>query len=275
MPNRVFTKLIEEKIEIFKSAFSNAKEIFYDSTTGKLIHPGEFGVYREKAVIDFLKSFIPNKFQIDSGFVLNNNDEISHQCDLIIFDSTLTPNIHSSNNQRFFPIETVVAVGEVKSVINSMAELRKAVIKLSNIKMMRERIVEPFVDQPVIIGTKREYHPIVNVYDQVCTFLICEKFGFDIKDKFFRPNDVMSYLYEDIKEARYRHNFILSIEDGLFLYLDDIGLVGYPVFGGMLTGTFVTSDNDRHFTEFILSMLTVIGFVTILSPDLRHYINKK
>lgn len=275
MPNRVFTKLIEEKIEIFKSAFSNAKEIFYDDTSGKLIHPGEFGIYREKAVIDFLKSFIPNKFQIDSGFVLNNNDEISSQCDLIIFDSTLTPNIHSSNNQRFFPIETVVAVGEVKSVINSMDELKKALIKLSNIKMMRERIVEPFVDQPVIIGIEREFHPMINAYDQLCTFLICEKFGFDIKAKFSSPNDAIACLYDDIKTARYRHNFILSIEDGLFLYLDDIGLVGYPVFGRELQATFVTSGNDRHFIEFMLSMLTVIGFVTILSPDLRHYINKK
>ncbi|WP_291276097.1 DUF6602 domain-containing protein [Flavobacterium sp.] len=275
MPNRIFTKLVEEKIEIFKRAFSNAKEIFYDANTGKLIHPGEFGVYREKAVIDFLKSFIPNKFQIDSGFVLNNNDEVSHQCDLIIFDSILTPNINSSNNQRFFPIETVVAAGEVKSVINSIDELKKALMKLSNIKIMRERIVEPFVNQQVVMGYKKEFHPDINPYDQLCTFLICEKFGFDIKDKFPSPEDAIFYLYNELGVSRYKHNFILSIEDGLFLYLDDIGVVGYPVFSRELPATFITSKDDYHFIEFILSMLTVIDFVTILSPDLKHYINRK
>ncbi len=272
MPNRVLKKLIEEKIEIFRMSFSNAKEIFYDPEQEKLIHPGELGIYREKAVGEFIRSFIPNKLNIDSGFVINNNDEISHQCDIVIFDSVLTPNLHSSNNQRFFPIETVVSVGEVKSVINSIEELKTAVIKLSKVKIMRENIIDPFIPQEIGKGYIKGYSPQTNCYDQICTFLVCEKFGFDIKKKYDNPEDAIAYLYKDIKEARFKHNLILSIEDGLFLYDDTIGAIGYPVLKENLKGIFITAEKDHHFIQFIIAMTTILGFTTILSPDFRNYI---
>jgi hypothetical protein len=271
MPNRVFIKLIEEKIEVFKKSFSNAKEIFYNPETERLIHPGEFGIYREKAVENFISSFIPNKLKIDSGFVINNNDEISHQCDLVIFDSGLTPNIHSSNNQRFYPIETTVGVGEVKSIVNSKEDLREALLKLSKVKVMRENIIDPFVHQQLGKGSKINYSPTDNPHDQIFTFLICEKFNFNIKDQFNTPEEAMSYFYPET-DNRFRHNLILSIMDGLFIYVSDIGNIGYPVLGSNLKSGFVLPKEDLHFMEFILATMTILGFTTILSPDLKHYI---
>ena len=47
LPNRIFNSLLEEKIDVFIRGFvDTAKQTFVDQS-GKLIHPGEFGKYRE------------------------------------------------------------------------------------------------------------------------------------------------------------------------------------------------------------------------------------
>ena len=56
--NEIFSKLIRGKIEQFESDFLNiSRQVFVDKD-GKLIHPGEFGMYREKIVAEFLKPFL-------------------------------------------------------------------------------------------------------------------------------------------------------------------------------------------------------------------------
>jgi len=54
MPSKIFNFLLEEKIEVFKRSFCDtAKQTFVDPN-GELIHPGEFGNYRESCCKDFL-----------------------------------------------------------------------------------------------------------------------------------------------------------------------------------------------------------------------------
>lgn len=49
---------------------------------------------------------------------MNSENKISTQCDIIIYDIN-----HKTENQKFFPIETVIAVGEIKSDLHSFIEL--------------------------------------------------------------------------------------------------------------------------------------------------------
>ena len=129
MANKIFNALLDEKIEIFTNAFSKtAKEIYFDKDD-KLIHSLEYGIYRENSCKDFIKFVIPSKFNIDDGFLINSNDNVSSQCDIVIFDSNHTPLFESGKKQRFFPIETVVAIGEVKSTL-SKKEFKIALNKL-------------------------------------------------------------------------------------------------------------------------------------------------
>ena len=48
MPNKIIDELIEERIDIFRSAFAQrAKVLFHDEDKhNNLRHPGEFGMYR-------------------------------------------------------------------------------------------------------------------------------------------------------------------------------------------------------------------------------------
>ncbi|MBK8982893.1 MAG: hypothetical protein IPM38_11365 [Ignavibacteria bacterium] len=53
MSNKIFESILDEKISFFKFTFEQtAKNIFIEDG-GKLIHPGEYGTYRENACKDF------------------------------------------------------------------------------------------------------------------------------------------------------------------------------------------------------------------------------
>ena len=120
MANNTIDQLIEERIDIFRSAFTlRAKALFHDDDKhNNLRHPGEFGIYREAIVRDFLQSFLPQRLAIDTGFIVNALGHVSKQVDLVIYDPSLTPPLESQNRQRFFPVETVIAAGEVRSNVD-------------------------------------------------------------------------------------------------------------------------------------------------------------
>ena len=51
--------------------------------------------------------------------------------------------------------------------------------------------------------------------DEIISFLICNNFGFDINEVDF------DNIYREIEDVRFRHNMILSLQDGLLLYKFD------------------------------------------------------
>ena len=66
----IFEQILIEKIEMFKMSFSNtAKKVFIDEE-GKLIHPGEFGSYRENICKEFLRYIVPSRLDIGQGFLM-------------------------------------------------------------------------------------------------------------------------------------------------------------------------------------------------------------
>ncbi|HKP95408.1 MAG TPA: DUF6602 domain-containing protein, partial [Fibrobacteria bacterium] len=140
MGNRVFDALLVEQFEIFKQAFvSSSRQIFFDESTQRLIHPGEFGTFRETICKDFLRHFVPRRLGFGTGFLINTFDEISTQCDIVVYDSNVTPLIQSEEKQRFFPVESVCGVGEIKSVLNKTS-LKSALNKLAEVKRISERV---------------------------------------------------------------------------------------------------------------------------------------
>lgn len=83
----------------------------------KCVHGGEQGRVLEQAVSDALRRFLPERFSVGTGFVINSGGEISKQCDIIIWDRLMTYNPFSYAGQVVFPIESVVAVVEVKTTL--------------------------------------------------------------------------------------------------------------------------------------------------------------
>ena len=88
----------------------------------------------------------------------------------------------------------------VKSTL-SKAEFEKALVKMANNKKM-------FLDR------KGAQEPIfcLEEKDEIISFLICNNLDFNIDDIDFEN------IYRDIPDVRFRHNMILSLQEGLLLY---------------------------------------------------------
>lgn len=270
MTSKIFQALFEEKTEYFKNSFFNSKELFWDKEEGKLFHPGEFGTYRERIAKEFLQFFIPGQYAIDSGFVISANNEISNQCDLVIFDKQSTPLIQSLSNILFFPVETVLGVGEIKSSIQSKTDLINALKKLADVKKIREGIKNTLWERRAKEG---KFDPKNYSFDQIFTFLICKEFKFNLKS-----GDNNSFgLYESETLPRHRHNLILSVEDGILLYHNGEFNYCYPTTNKKIEKEIFLhpSDDDRYsnFRLFVSYLLSGLKFGTILSPDLALYLD--
>jgi hypothetical protein len=273
MPSKIFDTLLTEQIEIFKNSFINtSKIVFYDENDKKLIHPGEFGHYREAVCRKFLRYFIPQHLEIENGFIINTNDEVSTECDLVVYDKGSTPLIQSAEMQRFYPVETVAAVGEVKSNL-SKAGLKEALRKLSKVKSMREKVLQPVIMKKSGQG---EFNPLLNPKDQIFTFLICQKFDFDTTNLAVTVNNI----YDRDIQAHHRHNLILSIEDGLIAYYKEKVdqphlMIYYPIFYAKPVKTAISLPNMvgyDHIKGFATFMFSGTSNSTILYPDMALYI---
>lgn len=161
-----------------------------------------------------------------------------------------------------------------------LTDLGVALNKLARIKVLRERIPSPTVlrrDTPGI------FNPLNFAYDQIPSFLICEKFSFNPANL----EQLASSLYEPDIPQRHRHNLVLSLQDGLLAYTNfDRVTMMYPEMSSGLEGTtrvrpvplknrFVMADHDdpsSHIRLFCTYLFLVSSNTTILYPDMASYI---
>ena len=82
-------------------------------------HPVTKGDQCENAWIDFFRSFLPNKYAIDKGFVFDCKGGVSEQIDIIIYDALYAPLIFTTKGEeKFITAESVYAVFDSKPKIN-------------------------------------------------------------------------------------------------------------------------------------------------------------
>lgn len=122
--SKIFNLLIDEKIDIFKRGYTAISRNIFINTSGQLLHPGEFGKYREECCKNLLRAFTPKNLDISQGFIISSEDTVSTECDIIIYSNELSPLIENSEHQKFFFSETVASVGEIKSKIQTESQLK-------------------------------------------------------------------------------------------------------------------------------------------------------
>ena len=192
MSHKIFITILNRKIENFVSTFiEDSKSIFFDNT--KLIHPGEYGRYRENSLKDLLSMI--TSYKIGEGFIITSKENTSTQCDVIIFDNSDTV-ILENNFTQIITIESVISIGEVKSTLNK-TNLKKALRKLAENKKLQRDINFNFNEQCL----QENYYPI--------TFLVCKDLSFDYKKIDFNE------IYEGIKRE-FWHDSILMVDQGVF-----------------------------------------------------------
>ncbi|MGF1794252.1 hypothetical protein L4D21_27205 [Photobacterium profundum] len=219
MSSDIFQSLILQHIDELKNSYIRSKDVFTDSYSGKLIHPGEYGYYREEAVKKLLHLSIPRNFGITSGFIITSNNRISTQCDIIIYDRESCPKLINEDHVEFIPVECVVAVGEVKSSIKTNSQMLEILEKLAFIKQLR-RDVETKSNRQ-----RQDQDPLFGRFGAIYSFLLCLDFP-----KF--PDGGFDYCPSPLK--MFRHNFIVGLNTGHCCYrCENIYNYSYPVTDGI------------------------------------------
>ncbi len=270
--NEIFEKLVKSKIEKFEDDYVNLSRQIFVNSEGKLFHPGEFGTYRESIIKEFLSPFLPTRLAVGSGFVITSKNRISTQCDIIIYDKEHTPVIENSE-QRFFPVECVVGIIEVKSKLTK-STLKDALIKLSDIKELRNDIgLNPYIYKDYKSDTK--FDSKLKVKDQMATFLICESVDIDIEKEF---GNLFTNIYEGIDKSLF-HNMVLSLSDFCCLYFDGIRPIYYsyydysqPVFKNECILPHELGYPKEHILLFLNYFYMLISSVSIMDIEITNYL---
>lgn len=272
MGSYIFNNLLEDKVAEYKNKFeAHSRKLFTNEENNKLFHTGEFGTYREAITREFLKGFIPYSLDISTGFLINSENQLSTQIDIIIFDPNVTLLLENEYLQKFFHVEPTLGIGEVKSKL-SKQQLEEALNKLARNKSMRNtKSLEKAVMKDKFKDSSLNNRFIPNI--NLTSFLICQKLDFDISKL---PNEVNQMYYSDILDE-YKHNFILSLEDGLLCYKDEEGFnTPWPVLNNKKLKNLWIKPGEtglEHIFMFVHLLNLAIRYTEIYEADILFYMN--
>ena len=111
--------------------------IEFDELAKEIAHRQSAGEAREVALIDLLKKNLPSRVGVEQGgFVIDALGNESAEMDVVVYDRSVGTVFNVIEGEKYFPCETVIAVGEVKSNVDSNATLTDALEKIRSVKSL-------------------------------------------------------------------------------------------------------------------------------------------
>jgi hypothetical protein len=107
-------------------------------------HYGERGRIAEEIIKSVLEKTLPKRFSIGTGVIFSADGQVSSQTDIVIYDNFHNSPLLSEFGSCVFPVETVYATVEVKSVLTKV-ELRKsmdAIMRMRSVGKKRHYVVQ-------------------------------------------------------------------------------------------------------------------------------------
>lgn len=116
-------------------------------------HNFELGLPLENSLKHFFRQYFPSRYGFGSGYLVDINDDVSNQCDWIIFDSVNFPPLigraHVEDGVEFFPYDSAFAVVEVKRTLKPDS-LAKALDQIAKTKSLRRITSSPGNVSPLL-----------------------------------------------------------------------------------------------------------------------------
>lgn len=106
------------------------------SKIDEIYHPTAKGDEAELNWKGLLKTYLPERYSVDGGFVIDHEGNLSEQIDIIIYDRHFTPFIFRGENVAYIPAEGVYAVFEIKPQF-SKENFDYAVKKLKSVQDLK------------------------------------------------------------------------------------------------------------------------------------------
>lgn len=126
----------ENGIDIRKVFRALAKGLLAEFEKSSVIrHPSGKGTAREAELRRFLVDYLPQRYTIGQGQIIQSENRISKQSDIVIYDADHCPRLLADASHSFYPIESVYGTVEVKSNLSS-EELISAYKNIESVKSL-------------------------------------------------------------------------------------------------------------------------------------------
>lgn len=102
-------------------AFSSERSVLHTKlqfSSMSVTHDGKLGEVNEGHFVELLKRYLPARYSVESGIILDSKGSTSDQIDVVIYDRQYTPVLLDQKDHRYIPAEAVYAVFEVKPTCN-------------------------------------------------------------------------------------------------------------------------------------------------------------
>lgn len=185
-------------LQIFFEGITQQIQTDIEYTSKVIAHPGEVGRENETVLRDFLTKFLPTRYAVGTGIVIDRFGNRSRQMDIILYDRSFHPDLFARRSTLIFPVDVVYATIEVKTTLNHK-EVEDAVDKIASVKRLQvigERItkfadedpntvaikgVENYPPHGVIFGYDSDIRKAETIHDQLTKTLASH-------EKQFHPN---------------------------------------------------------------------------------------
>ncbi|MEE1260019.1 MAG: DUF6602 domain-containing protein [Paludibacteraceae bacterium] len=233
-----------------------ANELVYAfSKANKSTHPYHVGVAKESAVREKLKCIFPESIGIGTGCVIDSFGYTSKQTDIVIYESDICPKfcVNNSEDVKFYPCESVIAVGEIKSNL-TLEQLKDSFEHIVSVKKSirctkNSMSWRKYCSSLCIEGAlEQKYLQIEKTLDQIMGFILCEKIDSKI-DTFVKNYIELLELTPNYEVP----NIVVSLQDGIIIYLDENNNIVYDT---KLANRIFVSKNPDNFT-FLLRLINL------------------
>ena len=145
------------------------------SVSKKYLQHPVAGFSAEAYYTELLREYVPTRYAVASGFVVNSSGHRSQHIDIIIADTHHIPPLCSEPTYRVFAAESVCAAIEVTTAPRgrdkNLGKLEQDIRKLAEVRALcKER--HYFEMQPVVVGKKIEYQAVPFVLTGTRCYLI-------------------------------------------------------------------------------------------------------
>lgn len=224
-----------------KSLFNTKQTILESKLDILLDHPVTKGEHCESAWIDFFRSFLPNKYAVDKGFIFDYNGNVSEQIDIIIYDALYAPLMFGTDaGEKFITAESIYAVFESKPKID------KETLDYANKKINSVITLERTARGVINAGNYCKPRSLTKIIGGI---LATDSVGLDTIEKYIKKYDKI-----DIGCAIKMHSFLVNRNENDVTLLHASG-----------------KETVLAFFYMILDELYRLG--TVAGIDIRNYAN--
>jgi hypothetical protein len=132
-------------------AFSSERYVLHTKlqfSSSTVTHDGKMGEVNEAHFVELLKRYMPARYSVESGIIIDSKGATSDQIDVVIYDRQYTPVLLDQKEHRYIPAEAVYAIFEVKPTCNK-PYLEYAAVKAESVrKLVRTSATIMYSDGP-------------------------------------------------------------------------------------------------------------------------------